>query len=439
MNPTAMNWIADNQDELIALSDEIYAYGEPAQKEYKSVKALGAYLTGKGFEVEYGVGGVETAFRAVWGQGKPVIGFLGEYDALPGLMQKPVPYCDCDTTQWGHGCAHNLLGVGTVAAALGLKAHLESTSKSGTVVYYGCPAEETLQGKAFMAAGGCFKELDCALTWHPNVLNRAGVASNQAIDIMSVEFHGKTAHAANTPHLGRSALDACELMNVGVNYLREHVTDDVRIHYSYTNGGGAANVVPEYASLSYFVRGIDRAKVSDTTERVLRVAAGAAMMTDTTTNHMFKARTYDGNMNFVISRLAEQHMLRISPEFDQADYDFADRIIKELGNDPSKSTLDAPQVMIKDEVIHVMGSTDVSDVSHIVPTMNIHVITAPSLFPLHHWAFAACASSGIGHKGMIRAGKVIAQTAVDLVENPALLTQAWAEFEQTNTPWTPLF
>ena len=433
-------WIEQNSKEIVDLSREIYNYAELAHEETKSMQALERYLAKYGFAIEDNCG-LDTAFKAVWGSGKPIIGFLGEYDALPGLAQKPIPQYDCDINKPGHGCGHNLLGAGSAAAAVALKSYLEKTEQQGTVVYYGCPAEEVMEGKIIMAEHGCFQELDCALAWHPNIRNRAGGASNQAIDMVKFDFFGKTAHAATAPYLGRSALDAAELMNVGVNYLREHVTKDVSMHYSYLAAGDKPNIVPAYASVWYFIRAANRDNCTDATNRIVDIARGAALMTGTKMKCNFSARGYNGLPNFTIGHLAEENFDKIGTHiFSDEDKKFAADLALSLGNSPETSILDESVTPISktNEVIFAEGSTDVSDVSQITPTINLHVTCAPKNTPSHHWAFAACAGSSIGQKGMLLAAKVLAQTGADLIENESLLMQAKEEF-QTNAPgWVAL-
>jgi aminobenzoyl-glutamate utilization protein B len=249
------DWLEERQERFIKMADTIWAHPEVALTESKACELQAESLARDGFTITRNVGGLPTAFMAEWGSGAPVIGYLGEYDALPGLSQKSQSGQDPVVPEGpGHGCGHNLLGTAALAAATALKAWLEETGQSGTVRYYGCPAEETITGKVYMARAGVFDDLDAALTWHPGGVNTVQCGSSLAVDNLKFRFHGQTAHAAAQPEMGRSALDAVELMNIGANFLREHVIETARIHYVITNGGGAPNVVPDEAEVWYFVR-----------------------------------------------------------------------------------------------------------------------------------------------------------------------------------------
>ena len=249
INETIRSFLQEHRADITTTAQRIFTFAELADEEQRSSRELGAFLERSGFSVKYGIGGMPTSLRAEWGNGSPVIGFLGEYDALPELDQPPVPYYCGDAAKSGHGCGHNLLGTGAASAAAAMAAALKAEGKSGTVVFYGCPAEEILKGKVVMAKNGCFRELDAALSWHPAMENRCGELAYLAMDSIQFHFHGKAAHASAAPHRGRSALDAVELMNVGANYLREHVTDDVRIHYAHLPNGAKPNIVPAEAGV----------------------------------------------------------------------------------------------------------------------------------------------------------------------------------------------
>ena len=259
--------------ELTSLAQDIWEHPEVGYHEYHASKATADFLKKRGFDVELGAYNMPTAIRAVWGKGHPVIGFCGEYDALPGLSQKECSsQSPVSADAPGHGCGHNLLGVGCVAAAIGLKAELENSGKEGTVIYYGCPAEELLTGKPWMAKAGAFKECDFTFAWHPGSSNQTTVGTFTALEGAKFIFHGRTAHAAGNPQDGRSALDAVQLMNIGSEFLREHVTDDVRIHYTIRDGGMAPNIVPDYAVVEYFIRALSREATVDAYNRVKECA-----------------------------------------------------------------------------------------------------------------------------------------------------------------------
>ena len=299
-----MNWIADyiegHGEEFWQRALKIHGYAELAGEERQSAAELCAMLEQAGFAVEQGLGSQPTAFRAVYGSGGPVIGFLCEYDALPKLNQTEGTCYNGDGRS-GHGCGHNLLGVGAAAAAMALREEMEKGGLSGTLVVYGCPAEETLFGKTKMAEEGYFKELDVALAWHPEDHYCCGEVCHKAMDSIRFRFHGRSAHASVCPELGRSALDGAEMMSVGANYLREHVPDGVRIHYSYLSAGEKPNVVPDFAEVWYFVRSNRRRIVDQVTERLIQVARGAAMMSGTEVEWKFLAR---GNSTRINTTLA---------------------------------------------------------------------------------------------------------------------------------------
>ncbi|MCO5176747.1 MAG: amidohydrolase, partial [Thermomicrobiales bacterium] len=277
------DWIDERQEQFTTISDQIWERPEVAMAEHFACDLQAQTLEADGFRITRNVGDQPTAFSAEWGSGSPIIGFLGEYDALPGLSQKNQATKDPVVPEApGHGCGHNLLGTSALAAAMAVKAWLAETGQTGTVRYYGCPAEETITGKVYMARAGAYDDLDAAITWHPSGTTTVSLGSSLAVDNLRFRFFGKTAHAAAQPEQGRSALDAVELMNNGVNYLREHVIEKARIHYVITNGGGAPNVVPDEAEVWYFVRAPEREQVEAITARVRKIAEGATLMTETT-------------------------------------------------------------------------------------------------------------------------------------------------------------
>jgi aminobenzoyl-glutamate utilization protein B len=430
------NWLEEESEDILRLSREIFEYAELADREVKSSGRLAEFMKNQGFSVVFGQGGLSTAFRAEWGRGEPVIGFLAEYDALPGLDQKPLPRYSGDPSRAGHGCGHNLLGTGAAAGAAALKAALEKENKECTVVLYGCPSEEILHGKIAMAHGGSFRELDAALTWHPRDKNCAGEESHQAMDSVQFHFKGKTAHAASTPHLGRSALDACELMNVGVNYLREHVPVDVRMHYSYLSAGEKPNIVPEYAAVWYFIRGKDRATVDMTTERVVDIARGAALMTGTEVRHEFLSRGYETLINHSLCALVHKTMTETPlPVYTEKEKAFAKELAENTGNTGDGGYFKETVEPLLGRVEQAMGSTDVSDVSQIVPTVSFNAVCAPVGTPLHHWGFAANAGYTTGEKGMMFAAEVLARAGLALIEDPEILAAAKDEFSRTAKGW----
>jgi len=437
MNDKLRVFLDQQEESLISLANAVFDHPEVANQEFTAVNLLTEWLGQQGFQtIVYA--DYPTAFRSAWGSGSPVIGFLAEYDALPGLDQNRVPVQAGDGSKPGHGCGHNLLGVAAVAAAAALKDWLQAENLPGTVVLYGCPSEEILEGKVIMARKGAFRELDAALSWHPGDINQTGEVSYQALDSIQFTFKGRTAHAAAVPHLGRSALDACELMNVGVNYLREHVTDDVRIHYSYLSAGEKPNVVPDYAKTWYFIRGKDRATVNETTARVLDIAAGAALMTGTSCHHEFLVRGYETLVNFTLSRLIHEVMHDIgAPEFTEEEQRFARTLSASIDAPEATGELQEDIVPMRSEIIRRSGSTDLSDVSQLVPTVAFNTVCAPRGTPLHHWTFTACAGTSIGHKGMLYSATIMADAASRLIGDPDRLMEAKQEFNRTAKGWWP--
>lgn len=439
-------WIEERQERFIAISDQIWANPEVALTESFACELQADFLAKDGFTITRDIGGMPTAFMAEWGSGGPIIGFLGEYDALPGLSQKNQPTQEPDVPGGpGHGCGHNLYGTGAMAATMALKAWLEATGQPGTVRYYGCPAEETITGKVYMARAGVFDDLDAAITWHPGGITTVSKGSSLAVDNLKFRFYGKTAHAAAQPHQGRSALDAVELMNAGVNFMREHVIEQARIHYVITNGGGAPNVVPDEAEVWYFVRAPQRSQVEEITAWVRRIAEGATLMTGTTVEEFYQAGAYNVLPNMVLADLAYSVLEELGPiEYTDEEYAFAQTIADgypagtreaalrsrglplSLLEKPLCGTLQP----ITDEGKVMPGSTDVGDVSWITPTVTISTTCWALGIPGHSWGITATGAMSIGHKGMIHAAKAMAITGAELFTNPEILAKARDEFEQ---------
>jgi len=432
--------------ELEALSLKVWGFAEIGLREEKSWKVLAEYLYGRGFLIKNPVGDMPTAFIAEWGRGKPIIGFLGEYDALAGLSQEPIPQRKpLVEGAPGHGCGHNLLGVGALGAALALKSFLEKEGLAGTIRYYGCPAEETLVGKVFMARSGVFNDLDVAITWHPGDLNTVQLGSSNGVNSARFQFYGKTAHAAGDPHNGRSALDAVELMNVGANYLREHIIPDARMHYVITDGGGQPNVVPAKAGVWYYVRAPRRSQVEEIYARLMDVAKGAALMTGTTFEAELLAGCYDVLPNETLAFLALECFKEVgAPRFGPDEMAFAEAIAQCTDRSPrleSLRAMNAPKDLLTQLVNTTIvdpldkgrvmpGSTDVGDVSWIVPTVQLSAATWPIGTPGHSWQVAACSGHSLGQIGMLTAAKVMALVGARLCQDPSRLAQAREEFDE---------
>jgi len=425
--------VIDAQSErLCQLAKKIWDNPEMGWKETNAAKWTAEYLEAEGFETELGAYGMPTAIRAVWGKGHPVIGFCGEYDCLPGLSQKVSSVQDPVIPGGnGHGCGHNLLGVGCLAAAIGLKAELEASGKEGTVVFYGCPAEEQIMGKGFMAKNGAFYECDFTITWHPGFagMNFTGIANGMEGAVF--RFKGKTAHAAQNPYDGRSALDALQLMNMGTEFLREHVTDDVRIHYVITNGGLAANIVPDFAESQYFVRAKSREAVMDAFDRVIKCAKGAAMMTDTDVEIVRTGGVYPQKQNLVLANIMQKLREELPEvEYTEEELRFADELNRTQpgyveGKTPPVNNKTTPLIDFAPA-----ASSDYGDVMHICPGVMNMECCSNTLSGGHSWMVTASSGSSIGMKGMIRAAKVMAGGAYDLVCDPAAQKAAKEEFEK---------
>jgi aminobenzoyl-glutamate utilization protein B len=440
-------WLEERQGRFIQMADTIWENPETALKEFKACKLQADDLEADGFAITRNIGGLPTAFKAEFtnGEGGPIIGFLGEYDALPGLSQeRSDEQAPLVPDGPGHGCGHNLLGTAALAAASVIKAWLVATGTPGTVRFYGCPAEETCDGKVFMARDGAFDDLDLAITWHPASVNSVWAGSCLAVNNIKYRFKGRTAHAAANPETGRSALDAVELMNIGVNYLREHMIDAARIHYVITNGGGAPNVVPDEAEVWYFIRSPERYQVDELTERVRRIAEGAALMTETKLTEQFLSGAYNMLPNSVISQVMIETLTELGPiEFTDEEIAFAKNIEATFPESLRKAILEADNLPtsllgqglsgeiwpIRDADKVLPGSTDVSDVSWITPTSQIITATSPLAVPGHSWAITAAGGMSIGHKGMLHAAKGMAGTAAKFFVDPELRAKARAEFE----------
>ena len=451
----AQEYIDSKAEFFRSVADSIWEKPELSLKEFSATEIYCRALRELGFTVTEKLCGIDTAFCGSYGSGRPVIGILGEYDALSGLSQQaccasPQPLKEGGS---GHGCGHNLLGAGSLAAAAAIKDYLEKKGGSGTVIFYGCPGEEGGSGKAFMAREGLWKELDAALSWHPSDVNQVRTGTNNSCIQVLYKFSGVAAHAAGDPYNGRSALDAVELMNMGVQFLREHTTDDCRIHYAIVDAGGISpNVVQAKASVLYMVRAN---KVADSVKlqaRVDKIAQGAALMTETSFERVFIDGTSELLPNYTIEKLLHENMELVGvPEYDEKDVAFAKALretyppettvpgigaksdeniaarVRELTENMTKPINDFIMPMYSGNDF-VPGSTDVGDVSWLTPTSQIDAVTWPAGIPHHSWQVVSCGKSGIGYKGMLMAAKVLACTAIELFECPDKLKAAREEF-----------
>jgi aminobenzoyl-glutamate utilization protein B len=423
--------IEKHKQELIQLSDQVWAFAETALKEKQSAKVLADYAEQQGLKVTRGVAEMPTAFIAEYGSGKPVIGIMGEFDALPGLSQKAQPGKEAlKANAAGHGCGHNMFGAGSLGAAIAIKELIAAGKLKGTIRFYGTPAEEDVGGKIYMARAGLFKDLDICLDWHPGYETLANMQSSQALAGFMLEFKGKSAHAAFDPWNGRSALDGAELFTAGLNMLREHVRPSVRMHYVYKEAGNVPNVVPDKASVWFWLRDSKRAGVAAVEERIRDIAKGAALMAGVESNLKLIAGDYEILINETGAKALQANLEMLdSINYTTEEIDFAKKIMKEAGLTYSGMRGDVKPLEIT-KADPDGGSTDVGDISWIVPEITLGVTTAPYNAPWHSWVVVACGGMSIGHKGMIYAAKGLSTTMVDLFENEKLRQDMRIEFER---------
>ncbi|HXG95403.1 MAG TPA: amidohydrolase [Blastocatellia bacterium] len=435
--------IEKHKAELINLSNQIWGFAETALRETRSSKALADYAESQGFDVKRNVAGMPTAFIASYGQGRPIIGVLGEYDALPGISQKAQPTKEpLAAGAPGHGCGHNLFGAASLGAALAIKELIAAGKLKGTIRFYGTPAEEAIGGKVYMAREGLFNDLDVCLAWHPADRITADVDSSQAIVDFIVEFKGKAAHAAADPWNGRSAVAAQEFFLFGLNRMREFVKPTVRMHYTIQKGGDVPNVVPEYSRTWVWLRDSKRAGVEELLERVRKIVDGAAMMAGVEGKLTIQGGDYEILVNLAGAKLIHSNMEWLGPiQYTEEEQEFARSIQRATGVEP-KGLNGAIQPLKDPKPDPDGGSTDVGDVSWIVPTLHMSVTTAPENAPWHAWPVVACGGMSIGHKGLVFAAKTLAATMVDLFEDAKTREAIQAEFKakskgQVYKPYVP--
>ena len=422
--------IEKRKAEMIKLSDQIWAFAETALREHKSSEALSRYAEREGFKVERGVAGMPTAFIASYGQGQPIIGILGEFDALPGISQKASPVKEpLEAGAPGHGCGHNLFGVASLGAAIAVKELMAAGKLKGTIRFYGTPAEEAGSGKAYMTRDGLFKDLDVCLAWHPATATQADVDSTQALVDFIVEFKGKAAHAALDPWNGRSAVDGLEAFTHGVNLLREHVKPTVRIHYAILKGGDVPNVVPEYAKVWCWARDSKRAGVEPVLERLRQIADGAGKIAGVESKFTVQTGCYEILVNIAGARLLQQNLAMLGPiKYTEQEQQFAKEIQKATGTE-QKGLAGEVRPLETPKPDPPGGSTDVGDVSWVVPTLHLSVTTAPESI-WHAWPVVAAGGMSIGHKGLDYAARALATTMVDLFEDAKVRDSIRAEFAE---------
>jgi len=440
-------WLEFNEDRLIDISLALWDNPEISLEEHESANLLMQIFENEGFDVTSNIGGMSTAFSAKYGDESPHVGVLGEYDALPDLSQQITDNREpVEEGTPGHGCGHNLLAAGSLGGALAIKEAIENGMLEGTVTYFGCPAEEVLAGKVYMAKAGAFDPIDAALAWHPGRLTTPWLRTTLAVNSIEYKFKGVSAHSAKSPESGRSALDAVQLMNVGTEYIREHISDKIRVHYVIKNGGDVPNVVPAESSVWYFIRAPNRKIVEKTSDWLRDIAEGAALMTQTELERVrYYTGCYDYLPNDVITNTIWKNMGEIEPiRYSEEDVEFANNLKNQFSEASIQSQLEAIPEDIKaqienkalypepikayTETTRMMASSDVGDVSWIAPTGQFWVATWPVGVPGHTWPVVA-ANGSFGKKGIVYAAKVIAGTAFDLMIDESLLKKAKTSHE----------
>lgn len=416
-----------SQEAYAKVALQIWEYAEMGYQEEKSSALLQQILVDAGFTIQKGVAGIPTAFIAEYNNGGPVIAILGEYDALPGLSQKALPYKVSNETRAGHACGHHLFGTASAAAAISLKKFIENNGVKGTIRFFGCPAEEGGSGKVYMTRAGLFNDVDVALHWHADDENSANPRPALANKSAKFRFYGRSAHAAGAPQEGRSALDAVEAMNYMTNLMREHMDTSARIHYVITRGGEAPNVVPDFAEVYYYSRHPKRDEVIALFERIVKAAEGAALGTGTTMSYEMIGGTHDLLYVPTFQKMVHKNFNKIGGyAYTDEELSFAKEIAQTLGKPLSLAYVNG--VAPYDVNAKAGGSTDVGDVSYTVPTAGLRGATWVPGTPAHSWQAVAAGGTSIGIKGMMTAAKVLSLTGMQLLENPDIIKDIQQEF-----------
>ncbi|MEZ4904771.1 MAG: amidohydrolase [Spirosomataceae bacterium] len=426
----AIKEITQKEQRYGVLAKQIWNYAEVGYQEVKSSALLQEQLRKEGFKIQAGVADIPTAFTATFGEGKPVIGILGEFDALPGLSQDSTPVKKAIGGIAGHACGHHLFGVGSMASAIAVKNWLAQSGHKGTIRFYGTPAEEGGSGKVYMVKAGLFDDVDVVLHWHPGDSNNASSSSSLANKSAKFRFRGISAHAAAAPDRGRSALDGVEVMNYAVNMMREHIPSATRIHYVITDGGKAPNVVPDFAEVFYYVRHPSRQYVASIWERVQKAAQGAALATGTTVEEEVIGGVHELLPNDALAAIIYNNLKTIGGvKYTPEELKYAAQISQSEGMGIRELT--------SSETIQSLGgsllssaSTDVGDVSWVVPTVGLTTATWVPGTPAHSWQAVAAGGMSIGRKGMMVAAKTLAATAIDLFLDEKKIADAKAEFDK---------
>lgn len=437
-----VDWISQHEQELLTLAKDLWKHPELGLDEGRSAQLIVDRLQEAGFTVEQEIGGMPTAFVARYGDTAPTIGILGEYDALPGLSQSIAAEPDpIEQGGPGHGCGHNLFAVGSLGGALAIKQAIEDGSLEGTICYFGCPAEEIMVGKIYMARAGVFDDLDAALSWHPGRLTTPWLRTTQAYDSIEFSFDGTAAHAAKSPDTGRSALDAVQLMNTGAEYIREHIPTGSGFQYTITQGGDAPNPIPASATVWYTIRGANREQMEAVTNWLIDIAEGAAQMTQTTLSDVrYLTAAHDYLPNDIVTDVLWENMQTVDPiEYTEEEREFAAELLTHFEEATIDSQLsgmpDDRRELVKEHSLYpepirayteeqmIETSTDVADVSWITPTGQFWASAWPVGAPGHTWPVVA-ANGSFGLKSAVYAAKVFATTGFDLLSNPELLERA---------------
>jgi aminobenzoyl-glutamate utilization protein B len=430
--------IRERGDASWAMAQKIWNWAESGYQEKKSAELISNALEAAGFKIQRGVAQMPTAFTATIGSGKPVIGILGEYDALPGLAQETTPVRQPRPGINGHGCGHHLFGVASASACIALAEQFKKGTLKGTLRYYGCPAEEGGGAKAFMVRDGLFQDVDTVLHWHPGSANLTGDVSCLARIGVKFRFHGRSSHAAGAPEKGNSALDAVELTNHASELLREHTPDFTRIHHVITAGGGAPNVVPDFAEVYFYVRHPSSETANKVYARLLKCAQAGALATDTRLETIYLGGTLELLPNQTLGRIAGKHLRAQNDlKYSDAEKAFALRLQETFEDRPPLEKI--RDVSDRSGTVG-MGSTDVGDVSWVVPTTGFYTACFVPGTPGHSWQAVASGGTTIGRQGMQLAARVLADTACELFQNPKLIAQAWAEHKdrRAGRPYKPL-
>ena len=419
--------IQENKSVYSSVAQQIWSYAEMGYQEEKSSALLQKTLKAEGFEITTGVAEIPTAFIASYGSGGPIIAVLGEFDALPGLSQKALPYKVSNDAKAGHACGHHLFGTASAAAAIALKNYLIAQNMSGTIRFYGCPAEEGGSGKVYMTRAGLFDDVDIALHWHADSKNSAGIRPALANKSAKFRFYGVSAHAAGAPEKGRSSLDAVEAMNNMVNMMREHTTESTRIHYVITKGGEAPNVVPDFAEVYYYARHSTRSEVVNVFDRIVNAAKGAALGTGTSMEYEMIGGTHELLHNETLQKIVHKNLETVSGySYTLAEKVFAKKISESLGLVLDTKFIEGVEPYSDNG--KAGGSTDVGDVSFAVPTVGLRAATWVPGTPAHSWQAVAAGGTDIGNKGLMVAAKTIALTGMQLLDNPKIIKAAKEEF-----------